>query len=817
MILITDGQPTMDTRADNYIKSLPGVGLPYNVYGINNYLAALAGWMHTNDLNSSMDGDQTASLFTIGFGQDAINGAGGLLREAAKQGGGQYYPAEDPSSLLASLQSALVEILRVNASFTAPSIASNNFDRTETLDSVYYSMFLPDRGPRWQGNLKKLKVKDGVQVDRLGISAIDSAGNIAASAKTYWSTSPTGDGNEVAKGGVAEMLRNKSTRKVYSDLGTTGGLVDFTKNKVDTFYGSTANAAADFGVPEAEVATYINWARGMDVDDSDQDGSTTDIRPDVFADPLHSKPLVINYGGASTNQDVRIIVGTNAGALHMFDDNGDTVDESWAFMPHEFFKNYKALRDNFTSTNKIYGIDGSATAYVSDKNGDGTVDSTAGDKAWIFVGLRRGGSSYYGLDVTDPDNPVLMWHIDASSTGFSELGQSWSKPKVGFSKLNVSGSVAKPVLFIGAGYAISKDTSGAGTADSVGRGVYMLDAESGNLLWSATPANKTGINTKFAEITDSVPSSIATMDSDSDGFIDRLYFGDTGANVWRVDMPDSSPFSTTDPWTITQIAELGGTTDVTDRRFFSEPSVVRTLITNTIETTTTATDGTVNTVVSRQEVPYDAILIGSGDRSTPSDIVTQDKFFMLKDKNVITQSFTSGSLPSIIKVSDLYDYTNNPFGQTLSTTARTSLEIAVSLKSGWYVDFTTAGEKSVSPATAVAGVAYFNSFTPAASTTGNTCQLNAGGGKLYAIDLALGTTVYQWRTLSVGDRVPDTPTVIIPPAISGPSKLLFVGVGAGTGGGTLTLCKSGDCDPNDPNTGISLETLRTYLYVTESK
>jgi type IV pilus assembly protein PilY1 len=816
VILITDGTPTLDQGADVDIKALSGIGAPFSINGEDNYLPALAGWMHTHDLNDNKDdGDQTATIFTIGFSEGAEDAAP-LLDETAKQGGGKYYPAKDPSTLLSSLQASLIEILRVNASFTAPSIASNNFDRTETLDSVYYAMFLPDRGPRWQGNLKKLKVENGIQVDRDGVSAIDNAGNIAASAKTYWGTSATGDGNEVAKGGVAEMLRNKSDRKIYSNIGTTGSLVDLTRKNAESYFGSASALATELNVLEDEIDDYLDWAKGIDVDDADQDGSKKDMRSDVFADPLHSKPLVINYGGSKASQDVRIIVGTNAGVLHMFDDNGDTIDESWAFMPHEFFKKYKTLRDNFTTSTKVYGIDGSASAYVFDKNGDGTVDSGAGDKAWLFVGLRRGGSSYYALDITIPDTPTLMWHIDSSSSGFGELGQSWSRPKVGYSAINTANSTAKPVLFIGGGYATSKDASGPGTSDNAGRAVYMLDAESGSLLWSLSPASASSKNTQLAGITDSVPSSIATMDSDSDGFIDRLYFGDTGGNVWRTDMPSSDPKSSTEPWTAFKLAELGGTSDETDRRFFSEPSVVRTLITNTIKSTTTDEEGNTNTVVTKQEVPYDAVLIGSGDRSTPSDTVTDDKFFMLKDKHIITKSFLSDAVPAPIEVDALYDYTNNPFGQSLSTTARESLEIAVSLTSGWFVDFSSSGEKSLSSATAIAGVAYFNSFTPAEASSGNTCQLNAGGGSLYAIDLALGTNVYQWRQLSVGDRVPDTPTVIIPPAISGPSKLLFVGVGKGTGGGTITLCEANDCDPDDPNTGISLETLRTYLYVTEN-
>ena len=48
----------------------------------------------------------------------------------------------------------------------------------------------------------------------------------------------------------------------------------------------------------------------------------------------------------------------------MFDDAGSTVDESWAFMPKEFFKNIKALRSNFSATPKVYGLDGAITSYV---------------------------------------------------------------------------------------------------------------------------------------------------------------------------------------------------------------------------------------------------------------------------------------------------------------------------------------------------------------------------------------------------------------------------------------------------------------------
>ena len=138
-------------------------------------------------------------------------------------------------------------------------------------------------------------------------------------------------------------------------------------------------------------------------------------------------------------------------------------------------------------------------------------------------------------------------------------------------------------------------------------------------------------------------------------------------------MPGANPFSSSTPWTIFKLAELGGTTDETDRRFFSEPSIARTFISDTIETTTVDEDGNSLTVVTQQERPYEAILIGSGDRSTPAARDTDDKFFMIKDGNIVSRSFVTSpthpqlAIPPAILEGDLYNYTNNPFGQILTT------------------------------------------------------------------------------------------------------------------------------------------------------
>src|SRR5260221_3260890 len=69
--------------------------------------------------------------------------------------------------------------------------------------------------------------------------------------------------------------------------------------------------------------------------------------------------------------------------------------------------------------------------------------------------MRRGGRTIYALDVSDPANPVFMWKRGCPNladnvgcdSGFEELGQTWSEPRVGFLR-----AFANPVLIFGAGY-----------------------------------------------------------------------------------------------------------------------------------------------------------------------------------------------------------------------------------------------------------------------------------------------------------------------------------------------------------------------------
>lgn len=770
IILMTDGEPTRDTSADSLIDALPGIG---SVSGSR--LDELAGWMYRTDLDGdSSNGTQRVVTYTIGFATDQT-----LLSLTASKGGGRYYTASSSTQLQDAFQGALNEILSTDATFTAPSVAVNSFNRTRSLDDVYIAMFRPDSRPRWPGNLKKLRIdSSGVLIDADGVPAIDPVtGDIKETAKTLWNSTP--DGGHVTKGGVGGVLvaRDPGTRVIKTNSGSNGALEVFTTS-------NTNLTAADFGASsDVEKNALINWARGVDVDDEDEDESSTDTRPWILGDPLHSRPLVINYGArgsyTSSNPDVRIIMGTNAGFLHMF--KAADGSEAWAILPKEMAPLLKTLRGNGSSDAHPYGIDGTAVTYLLDANGDGTL-SGAGEVAYLFVGLRRGGSSYYGFNITDPDNPIFMWCINGDTAGLAELGQSWSTPVI----TKIPGHDG-PTLIFGAGYDVNKDADVVGTDDSEGRGVVIVDALTGGVIWSATPAANSTTNLQVNGLTDSIAAPVAVLDSNGDHLTDRIYAADTGGNVWRIDMPGAVlPGSAQTTWSMFKLASFGGTTAATDRRFFNKPDVVRTRY---------------------ETLAFDAVALGSGDRSSPLETAVVNRFYLVRDTEIAASYHGSGgtAIPTVLTENNLYNATSNAI-QDGTSSEKTIALTALAASRGWYVTLERSGEKNLAPAITLSGTLFFTTFAPDANAI--SCVPVPGIGHLYAISMQHGSAVYNWeltststtvtksdRTVAIGQRLPDAVTPHF-----GEDQIRIIGVGAGDEG-------SGSYE-----TGVNLQTRGIYWY-----
>ena len=671
---------------------------------------------------------------------------------------------ENPDELVATLQEIFRQILSVSTTFVAASVPVNVFNRAEITDNVYIALFQVDgqARPSWVGNVKKLRLAgandasaDGTLVDSLGTPAVAADGRIRFDALTDWTIpdmlpppdTDAGevagrDGRVVARGGAGQRIPGflKGSPQEANGLGGRTIYFDRTPSALaplNTDLITATELQLDFDVLTVTEATeLIAFSRGLDVDDLDGDRETNEARDWLFGDALHSRPLPINYGaigGYSNpgNPAIYIAVASNDGMLRMIRNTtsggAQSGEEVWAFMPRRAMGAQKILRANGTGMKHPYTIDGAPVAFIWDRNQDGSIIKSDGDRVFLYVGMRRGGKAYYAFDITNPEAPDLMWTIDKGGD-FAELGYTFSNPRVG---LVNSPNGPRPVVMFAGGYDLNKDQRGVtGTDDSEGNAIFVADAVTGQLVWKAIRGGGSGGTTVFEHprLTDSIPSTLAVGDTDGDGFTDRIVVGDTGGNVWRADLqgPDTSK------WKLSLLASLGrhttGAMDIiSDRRFFHRPDLVP------------SKDG---------NGMFDAVVIGSGTRPNPLDMggMTTNFMFMIKDRHTAPGS----GMDDNIQLLDLGDVTSNCLQSDTPCT--------VDLTKGWRLMLTEPGEKVLATPLTITGKVFFTTYLPQASTGASACAPSEGGGRLYAVALQDAKAVINYDTSDDDASNPDQPT-----------------------------------------------------------
>ncbi|HEY5641673.1 MAG TPA: PilC/PilY family type IV pilus protein [Woeseiaceae bacterium] len=670
--------------------------------------------------------------------------------------------SEDPDELVATLQEIFRQILSVSTTFVAASVPVNVFNRSEITDNVYIALFQVDAKarPYWVGNVKKLKLAGAndssataTLIDANGVPAIAADGRIRFDALTGW-TLPAAlpppdldagevagrDGRVVARGGAGQRIPGfvLGSPQEANGLGGRTIFYDRTSSSLAALNVDALTAAAlqtNFGAATAaEAAQLIAYARGLDIDDLDGDLERNEAREWIFGDALHSRPLPINYGSIAGftdpgNPAIYLAVATNDGLLRMIRNTrgsgAESGEEVWAFMPRRAMAAQKILRANGTGMQHPYTIDGAPVAYIEDRNQDGSIIASDGDRVFLYVGMRRGGKAYYAFDVTYPESPRLMWTIEKSAFGdFAELGYTFSDPRVGLVR---GPNGPRPVVMFAGGYDMNKDIRGSvGTDDKEGNSIFVVDAETGALVWKAVRGAGSGGTTVFEHprLTDSIPSTLAVGDTDGDGFTDRLVVGDTGGNVWRADLIGAD----TADWKLTLLASVGrhsgGAAGIaSDRRFFHRPDLVP----------SKDNDGL-----------FDGVVIGSGDRPDPLDKggITQDFLYMIKDRRTAPGSAFDSAL------------SHDAFGDVTSNCLQTEGGCTVNLTNGWRLGLEEPGEKVLATPLTITGKVLFTTYLPQSGTGATACSPSEGAGRLYAVALQDATAVINYDS---SDDDPDAP------------------------------------------------------------
>jgi type IV pilus assembly protein PilY1 len=668
--------------------------------------------------------------------------------------------SENPDDLVATLQEIFKQILSVSTTFVAASVPVNVFNRAEITDNVYIALFQVDgQGrPYWVGNVKKLRLEgannaasDAVLVDATGTPAIAADGRIRFDALTFWTDSgalpaPDLDAGEVAgrdgrivnRGGAGQQTPGFIAGSPQEANGLGGRTIYYDRSAsslaaLNVDLTTAAALQADFDVATAaEAAELIAFSRGLDVDDLDGDGQTNEPREWLFGDALHSRPLPINYGSIGgysdpANPGIFIAVASDDGMLRMIRNTrtsgGDSGQEIWAFMPRNSMEAQKVLRANGTGMKHPYTMDGAPVAFIYDKNQDGSIVASDGDRVYVFVGMRRGGKAYYALDVTNPESPRLMWRIEKGGD-FAELGLTFSNPRVG---LVDSPFGPKPVVMFAGGYDVNKDKRGViGSDDTEGNAIYVVDAETGALIWKARGGSGGGGNVfAHAQLKDSIPSTLSVADTDGDGLTDRIVVGDTGGNVWRADIQGDD----VSKWKLSLLASVGrhaggAPSFATDRRFFHRPDIVPSKDSNGL---------------------FDGIVIGSGNRADPLDKggSAYNFMYMIKDRHTSVGSGIDTGLQHV------------DFGDVTSNCLQSSGGCTVNLTHGWRLGLEEPGEKVLATALTLTGKTFFTTYMPFSGTGATACSPSEGAGRLYAVSFQDATAVINYDTSDDDPNSPD--------------------------------------------------------------
>lgn len=723
IVLLSDGEPT---RRDDGVNGLISK-LLYgdkrwrqhckNIKATTNNNINKFGRCGVDLLEALYDADKDPKLplgknvttYTIGFDLSGNNAAKNYLKMLASAGGGKYADANSASELVNRFKDILTAISKKNTSFSAPTFSISQANKLSYSDDVYMSMFEASQTPRWEGNVKGYQIKHEGIFDVNSNLAVDASGQFVDTAQSYWSSSI--DGGNVLSGGVASKAT--TLRKVYTFTGTGTPVspVALTSASHALSRGNTNLTKALLGLPaaasRAERNRLIDWARGIDVNDEDNDGDNTDARYQI-GDPLHSKPAILSYSGG---KKVMYSI-TNQGYLHAFDVSGNATtygNEIFSFIPRELLPNLKPLMDNQKGKPKVYGLDGHLVAWQN------------GNKSYLFFGMRRGGSNYYAMDVSNPDSPKLMWVIQGGVTpGFEKMGQSWSRPSL--LRVATGGGNNTILVAFGGGYDTNQDNVTVRTPDTMGNYVYMVDALTGRLVWTAGPGGDLDIPFQY-----SIPSELRAIDLDGNGVTDRLYFGDMGGQLWRIDL-DKNALGSSSRWY--KLADFAGNTAADNRRFYYPPSV-----------------GVADNGTGR----FLAVAIGSGYRAHPLNTVIKDHLYMLQDTDVNLGDTTMSSTGTL-HLGSLYDATANDIGSGITTLSK-----ALGGKHGWYINLSSNGEKVLSQPLIFDRQLHFNSYQPVAIGGGtvDVCKPVKSKGRAYVVNLLDATPTSDINTdgkVDVTDR-----------------------------------------------------------------
>ncbi|MGP9515210.1 pilus assembly protein PilY [Psychrobacter sp. AOP5-CZ1-12] len=516
-------------------------------------------------------------------------------------GEGGFYSAQSTEDIVKSIVTFVADLNQ-----TLPSVPSGTIvipDDPYRADSQLAVAYYPTLQPKvaenaviWEGNLKKYTLNEGTLFGKGGSKLFKSiAGDLDPATQDLWSDKNyAGANDKVESGGFFAQLKTPATgvasvRTLYVEDW------DNATNKKPVLRKVGVNASGKVVVDGAvltnntfkDTATYnevtlrkiLNFlgftslpSTATAVKDMTLSSANAPEAIRVLGATVHSTPAAVSYsanldittGRVTGTRDDYVLFGSSEGGLHLVDaDNygvGDGGAEKFVIIPKEMLMDSSksdalikgATKPEIGAPN--FGVDApwlvTADYRYDLSNGQVNVETGSGKGVFAYGGLRMGGKALYGLDLADNESPSMMFAITPDTSGFSRMGQIWSKPTKAKIKTSIT-DTGTDVLVFGGGYDMCYEYEGfqvgvtdselgsscSGKSNAEGNAVYIINAKTGALIWSASAE---GSPTKTVDsMTNSIVAGVTTLDRDNDGFMDHIYFADLGGQLFRADFTNA--------------------------------------------------------------------------------------------------------------------------------------------------------------------------------------------------------------------------------------------------------------------------------------
>jgi type IV pilus assembly protein PilY1 len=516
IVMLTDGLPSSES-----IKRWPNGSYPSNVDSnsnpvssmgscssssstcISSFLSDSSWWAYHTDIRSTVAGVQNISSYAVAFGVPSYP----LLDRYAQAGGtGSAFVPSTTNELAAALQDIINVVFQIPTSGAGVATLEKLYGETRVYQPVFYA-------DNWVGRIQVFNYNAASDALEFLFDIADLLD------ERDLSTQPR---RIIA--GYDSNFDGRTNQTVGFDTVNAANL----RPQLFRFYDTAQLSSTLLPAPltayteTAAASTLISYITGTDISGMRVRDRNADNRADRLGDIVYSKPVEVgakngNFSAltgynafvASLQNEPRILLaGANDGMLHAFDSTSG--EELWAYIPSSQLPFLERLgRPSYVTQSRRAFVDGPITVEDVYRNGQW--------RTLAMFGLRTGGSTYTVLDITDRNDPQLVWEISDPST----YGQSWTKPTVVVS--NGAAASTNPSDFTW--HMVVGTGEGRTTAGTV-IAAYNLG--------STSPPSPTTLTLNSTDPAGTRTTAVATSQNDQDRNVDRLYVGTESGDMYRV-------------------------------------------------------------------------------------------------------------------------------------------------------------------------------------------------------------------------------------------------------------------------------------------